>query len=409
MATERRSRPRSPTPPGPGLAPRACSTSSPRSIARAPRPASERRPSGWLGGCAELGVEGADRVRARARHLLVAARDRRGGGRGRRARGAARAADARRRGSAAAAGARRSSTTCRRVGAGAAAAAARGRARPRGRELGPADAERTVVLVAHHDAAALRAALPSRRSPSGLDRLPGLIGGARHQPAAHVAPVVGGPAAVAAGAATGSRALTQAGDGALGRLGRRAGRHRARDVVPGANDNATGVAALLAVARALVERPAREPARDAGLDLRGGDLRRDAGVRAASLPGAAAWTHLLPLPRHPRLAAPARSSAARACCGCASTRPIAGPARRPGRGARDRAVPEPAAAQRHRRRRPARRRLRVRRRSAPAPASSSRPTTTGRPTCRRTSTTTRVADAVRLTEAVVRRLDERWL
>ena len=58
---------------------------------------------------------------------------------------------------------------------------------------------------------------------------------------------------------------------------------------------------------------------------------------------------------------------------------------------------------------PARRRLRVRLALLRAPTSSSRPTTTGPPTSPENVDYGTLADAVRLTEAVVRRLDERWL
>jgi acetylornithine deacetylase/succinyl-diaminopimelate desuccinylase-like protein len=121
-------------------------------------------------------------------------------------------------------------------------------------ELGPPDAKRTVVLVAHHDAAR-----------SGLIFHPGIPAFAwRHFPSLIeqndtspplMFPVLAGPAAVALGSVLGSRGLTRAGTivsaGAVpvfADIG-------TRTVVPGANDNATGVVALLALARALVERP----------------------------------------------------------------------------------------------------------------------------------------------------------
>jgi Peptidase family M28 len=118
--------------------------------------------------------------------------------------------------------------------------------------VGPDDAERTVVLVAHHDTA--HAGLVFHPSlPQIADRL-GMIERADTSPPL-MWPVVGGGAVVALGALTGSRWLMRAGTvlsagvaAAMADLG-------ARDGVPGANDNATGVAALLAVARALRERP----------------------------------------------------------------------------------------------------------------------------------------------------------
>ena len=117
-------------------------------------------------------------------------------------------------------------------------------------ELGDPDAERTVVFTAHHDAAhsglIFHPELPRalfRRFPRLLDNLntsPPLMWGA-----------VGGPALAAAGALLGRRRLRLLGTGisagytaAMIDIGLRA-------TVPGANDNLTGVAAILSLARAL--------------------------------------------------------------------------------------------------------------------------------------------------------------
>ncbi len=130
---------------------------------------------------------------------------------------------------------------------------------PRGRafhvvgEVGPSDADRTVVLLAHHDSAhpglLFHPALPELAHRAGIgptDTSPPLM-----------AAVVGGPVLVALGSVTGSRRLSLAGGvlsaavtAALADIGR-------RDAVPGANDNASGVAVLVAIARALAERPAQ--------------------------------------------------------------------------------------------------------------------------------------------------------
>jgi Peptidase family M28 len=122
-------------------------------------------------------------------------------------------------------------------------------------EVGPADAERTVVLVAHHDAAH-SGLLFHPAIPELADRV-GFIERADTSPAL-MAPVIGGPAAVAAGALSGRRWLTRLGmalslgsAAAFADIG-------SRDAVPGANDNATGVAVLVAIARALAERPTGE-------------------------------------------------------------------------------------------------------------------------------------------------------
>lgn len=119
-------------------------------------------------------------------------------------------------------------------------------------EFGPADARRTMVVVSHHDAA--RSGLIFHPEiPKIADRL-GLIEKADTSPAL-MAPVVGGPILAALGALTGKRGLAKLGLG-LG-LGSAAvmAEIGSRQTVPGANDNGTGVVALLALARRLVEEP----------------------------------------------------------------------------------------------------------------------------------------------------------
>jgi hypothetical protein len=122
-------------------------------------------------------------------------------------------------------------------------------------ELGPADAERTMVVVAHHDAAhsglIFHPALPKI-----ADRL-GLIEGADTSPPL-MAPVIGGPILAALGALTGRRLLAKIGiflglgsAAAMADIG-------LRKTVPGANDNGTAVVALLALAQRLVEEPPRD-------------------------------------------------------------------------------------------------------------------------------------------------------
>jgi hypothetical protein len=121
-------------------------------------------------------------------------------------------------------------------------------------ELGPPDAERTVVLVAHHDAAHAGLLYHPAIPEAIFGRFPWLIERVDTSPPL-MAPVVAVPLLVGAGALTGSRGLLKAGM-ALSALSAAALAEIAlRDTVPGANDNATGVAALLAVARSLVERP----------------------------------------------------------------------------------------------------------------------------------------------------------
>jgi hypothetical protein len=119
-------------------------------------------------------------------------------------------------------------------------------------ELGPAEAERTVVLIAHHDAAHSGLVFHPKLPDIG-DRL-GLIERSDTSPPL-MAPVVGGPVLAALGALTGKRLLTKLGvflglgsTAAMAEIG-------LRDVVPGANDNGTAVVALLALAERLLAEP----------------------------------------------------------------------------------------------------------------------------------------------------------
>ncbi|HET7120090.1 MAG TPA: M28 family peptidase [Solirubrobacterales bacterium] len=122
-------------------------------------------------------------------------------------------------------------------------------------ELGDPAAERTVVLVAHHDAPhsglVFHPALPVI-----ADRL-GLIEHSDTSPPL-MAPVVGGPVLAALGALTGKRLLSKL--GLLFGLGTVAAMTDVgvRRVVPGANDNGTAVVALLALARRLREDPPQD-------------------------------------------------------------------------------------------------------------------------------------------------------
>ncbi|HMJ73414.1 MAG TPA: M28 family peptidase [Solirubrobacterales bacterium] len=119
-------------------------------------------------------------------------------------------------------------------------------------ELGAADAERTVVVIAHHDAAHSGLVFHPEL-PNIADRL-GLIERTDTSPAL-MAPVVGGPVLAALGALTGRRLLAKLGiflglgsAAAMAEIG-------ARKVVPGANDNGTAVVSLLALAEELIEQP----------------------------------------------------------------------------------------------------------------------------------------------------------
>ena len=121
-------------------------------------------------------------------------------------------------------------------------------------ELGPAGAQRTVVLVAHHDAAKsgliFHPGIPAfvwRRFPALIERndtSPPLM-----------FPVFGGPALAALGSLAGSRRARIAGGIVSAGAAAVIGQIGTTRVVPGANDNATGVVALVELARRLAEQP----------------------------------------------------------------------------------------------------------------------------------------------------------
>jgi hypothetical protein len=121
-------------------------------------------------------------------------------------------------------------------------------------EAGERGAERTLLVVAHHDAA-----------HSGLVFHPALgqigprLAPKAHARSSHTFPIMylvwAGPVLAAIGSALGSRRISAAGlTVALGTAAAMAD-IGARGVVPGANDNLTAVAILVALAQALRERP----------------------------------------------------------------------------------------------------------------------------------------------------------
>jgi hypothetical protein len=119
-------------------------------------------------------------------------------------------------------------------------------------ELGDPEAERTVVVISHHDSAHSGLVFHPQ-IPLVADRL-GLIEKTDTSPML-MAPVVGGPILAALGALTGKRLLAKLGlflglgsVAAMADIGR-------REVVPGANDNGTAVVAELALAQRFVAKP----------------------------------------------------------------------------------------------------------------------------------------------------------
>jgi Peptidase family M28 len=121
-------------------------------------------------------------------------------------------------------------------------------------ELGPPDAERTIVVMAHHDAAHTAFFFNPAITEAVGENAPWVFDNNDTSPPL-MWPTVAGPAVVAAGAVLGSRKLTglgtflSAGSAAfMAHIG-------AGQVVPGANDNGTGCIAQLGIARAFAERP----------------------------------------------------------------------------------------------------------------------------------------------------------
>jgi hypothetical protein len=121
-------------------------------------------------------------------------------------------------------------------------------------ETGDRAAERTMIVVAHHDAAHSGLVFHPALGEIGPRLCPKL-----HARATHTVPIMhaiwGGPLLVLAGAALGSRLLLRGGvllavgaTGAMVDIG-------LRSVVPGANDNLAAVGALLALAESLRDRP----------------------------------------------------------------------------------------------------------------------------------------------------------
>lgn len=122
-------------------------------------------------------------------------------------------------------------------------------------QVGDPQAERTVVLVAHHDAARWSLLFSPHVVPWFGEHFPRLLERSHTTPPVML-PVFGGPALVALSGLLGSRLLRVA--GTVVSLGGAATFTEigSRSTVPGANDNLSGVAVLLGVARLLRERPA---------------------------------------------------------------------------------------------------------------------------------------------------------
>jgi hypothetical protein len=121
-------------------------------------------------------------------------------------------------------------------------------------ELGPEDAGRTIVLVGHHDAAHSAFFFNPAITEAVGERAPWVFENADTSPPL-MWPVVAGPALVAAGAASGSGALTRLGTFFSAGSATFMAHIGSGEVVPGANDNGSGCVALIALARALAADP----------------------------------------------------------------------------------------------------------------------------------------------------------
>jgi hypothetical protein len=121
-------------------------------------------------------------------------------------------------------------------------------------EIGPEDAEHTIVVMGHHDAPHTAFFFNPAITETVGEKAPWVFEKADTSPPL-MWPTVAGPALVAAGAALGSRRL--AGLGTLVSAGTVAfmAHIGSGEVVPGANDNGTAGVAQIALARMLAERP----------------------------------------------------------------------------------------------------------------------------------------------------------
>jgi acetylornithine deacetylase/succinyl-diaminopimelate desuccinylase-like protein len=121
-------------------------------------------------------------------------------------------------------------------------------------QAGDPAGERTLVVLAHHDAAPTGRVFDQSGQRWLAERYPGIV--ERMDTSLPLWwPVTAGPALVALGAAGGRRGVAAAGT-ALSLLATAVGADVARSpVVPGANDNLSAVAALVALAERLRERP----------------------------------------------------------------------------------------------------------------------------------------------------------
>jgi hypothetical protein len=121
-------------------------------------------------------------------------------------------------------------------------------------EIGDHDARHTLVVHAHHDAARTSFIFDQTVPRFVVDRMPWVMERRDRWPPL-MGLVIGGPAAVAAGGLLGARRLALCGTAFAAATAAVMAHMIRQPVVPGANDNLTGVAVLLEVARRLGDEP----------------------------------------------------------------------------------------------------------------------------------------------------------
>jgi peptidase M28-like protein len=122
-------------------------------------------------------------------------------------------------------------------------------------EVGPADAERTVVLFSHHDAPHSGLVFHPEAPRAIMRRLPPKLMERANTTPGTMWGSVGGPLLVALGALARARLPRLAGATVSAGYAAAMIDIGARSVVPGANDNLSGVAVLASIARSLEEEP----------------------------------------------------------------------------------------------------------------------------------------------------------
>ncbi|MFN8112032.1 MAG: M28 family peptidase [Solirubrobacterales bacterium] len=121
-------------------------------------------------------------------------------------------------------------------------------------EAGDPHAERTVVVLAHHDAAQTGFIFDPRAQERLIDRLPGIV--ERVDTSLPLWwPVLAGPLLATAGGLSGRKGLARAGAVISAGAAATMADIQRGPTVPGANDNLTAVAVLVTLAEALAQRP----------------------------------------------------------------------------------------------------------------------------------------------------------